>query len=65
MGTMRLTSLAVMTVPFNTPLRLWISPRQVSVRAPNGATLLRAGPFTTFQASALSGTVEFQFEVGK
>jgi hypothetical protein len=54
-----------MTVPFNTPLRLWISPRQVSVRAPNGATLLRAGPFTTFQASALSGTVEFQFEVGK
>ncbi|MCC6389659.1 MAG: hypothetical protein IT167_03570 [Bryobacterales bacterium] len=55
----------VMTVPYNTPLRLWISPRQVSVRAPNGTTLLHSGPYTTFQASALSGTVEFQFEVGK
>lgn len=55
----------VMTVPFDTPLRLWISPRQVSVRAPNGTTLRNSGSFTTFQASALSGTVEFQFEVGK
>lgn len=55
----------VMTVPLNTPLSLWISPRQVSVRAPNGATLLRAGPFATLQASALTGNVEFQFEVGR
>ncbi len=55
----------VLTVPFDIPLKLWISPRRVSVRAPNGAALLRAGSFTTFQASPLSGTIKFQFQVSQ
>jgi hypothetical protein len=51
------------TVPFDTPLRLWVNPNGVAVRAPDGRTLLRAGTVAAFQSSRLGGSIEFRLQV--
>ena len=53
----------VLTVPFDKPLRLWANPSQVAVRGPDGATILSAGPSTSFQGSRLGGTINYRFQV--
>jgi len=35
------------------------------VTPPNGTTLFRADSFTTFQASTMSATINFQFQVSQ
>jgi hypothetical protein len=53
----------IITVPFDKPLRLWVSPSQVAVRGPDGTTFFRAGPIATFQASRLAGDINFHLQV--
>jgi hypothetical protein len=53
----------VITVPFDAPLQLWVNPVQVSVRAPDGSTVLRARSAQTFQASKVAGPLQFRLQV--
>jgi len=52
----------VITVPFDRPLQLWVNPVKVSIRAPDGSTVLRARSAAAFQASRLTPRLEFRLQ---
>lgn len=51
------------TIPFDSPVRLWVVPTGVAVRAQDGRDILNAGAVTNVQPSRLIPTLNFQLQV--